>query len=124
MLIVTIVGVAQGYGRPVGSWLSLTPNSMEFKFERPAVVMPVVSSGKTRSEVKKNVCFDLNYSHFAPSTYYRAFRTIYGFEEGSVNCRTPEQNKESQRRTFGALAALCGATNPGEVADAMMKGVE
>ena len=68
----------------------------------------VVAEAATKRELDKDLSFALNYSQYAESAWYRCFRTLYGFDEGSHNYRTPEQQAESEDRTFRIFAVMAG----------------
>jgi hypothetical protein len=71
----------------------------------------VICSSVTRNKLFDDLHFAVVYSMYSPSLYYRAFRTAYGFEQFSNDYGTPELRKEGDRRVFGAMAVMAGASN-------------
>jgi hypothetical protein len=69
-----------------------------------------VQSGKTRTEVLRNLAFDFGYSMYANSCYYRLFRSCFGFSEHSTPYQTVEKRQESERRSIGAIAIMAGVS--------------
>jgi hypothetical protein len=67
-----------------------------------------IGSDKTRKECTEALSFGMVYSQFFPSTFYRAFRELRGYDKSSP-LQTNEQIEEEQNRGLMALACLAGA---------------
>jgi len=67
-----------------------------------------IGGGKTKKECMNQLSFGFVYSQYAPSTWYREFRELRGYDK-SRPLQTDEQKEENCERSFNAIAALAGA---------------
>jgi hypothetical protein len=69
----------------------------------------VITTGRSRKEVKESLDFMQSFSHYAPSTLYREFRRLLGFEYSTVDeYTTPPLRADTQERCLKALAVMAG----------------
>lgn len=69
----------------------------------------IVATGRTREQVRDYVFFDMVYSHYAPSNYYRVFRSLMGYSFNTIDeYTTPELRKKSEEKMFKAMAVMAG----------------
>lgn len=70
----------------------------------------VLETAKTFRELLQHLSFACVYSMYAPSNWYRLYRTLFGFSESSKPYQTEEMQKDSSRRVLGATCIMAGAT--------------
>lgn len=79
----------------------------------------VVDSDATRAKLKGNLVFSRIYSSFAPSAWYRNYRSLFGFPQGSHELQSDEQRLNTFRKGAAILCIMAGA-DPGKAKEVGM----
>jgi hypothetical protein len=70
----------------------------------------IITMAATREKVREHLYFDMAYSKYAPSLYYRAFRSLLGYSDKTIDeYTTSELRRDNSDKIFKAVAIMAGA---------------